>query len=207
MLSSVFNRRKGIQRKLNNLAHIRRTQSPPSPGSFTSPEVPEKPLNAYSISSASRSSVNQTASLGPQATDGSSPRVQLELMTDALSLSDWFSSELLQTPSEAPTRIPQRNASLGVTAASTSYSKTNHSLRDAPGLNREQEGSNEGEQDDGYISEEIVDDFEADDVIVIEASRGRDVSMDDISSVHSLIYHYIPRPLVQWAELRPRRIM
>lgn len=195
MLSSVFSRRKGIQRKLTNFTNIRRAQSPPSPGSFVTPEISEKPFNPYALynPSTSQQSVNQAAFTfsPPQAESSkraSSPRVQLEFPAEALSLSDWFPAELLQARSESPARRPERNVSLGVTGPTSGTS--GHQAGSSLGRTQESGGSSGHVAGESMsrISEVVTEsnhdddddrgeqDFAQDDVIIIEAPRGRDVS-------------------------------
>ncbi|KAI0342545.1 hypothetical protein BDW22DRAFT_212744 [Trametopsis cervina] len=180
MLSSVFSRRKGLQKKLNSFAHIRRAQSPPSPGSFISPEIGEKPFNPYTLgneSLTSQNSLNQVSSTGTQVADGDkagSPRVQLQLTTDTLSLSDWFPAQYLQSNTEQPARIPLRNASLGVTGAQASGSRRPQDA-DVHGGSMEQiaeQGQDLQREDDRGHGHD--DGSDLDDVIIIEAPRGRE---------------------------------
>lgn len=200
MLSSVFSRRKGIQRKISNFTQIRRAQSPPSPGSFVTPEISEKPFNPYSlyIPSTSQHSVNQAAFTFSQSQPqgapsepskrASSPRVQLEFSAEALSLSDWFPAELLQARSDSPARRPERNVSLGVT--STTSGTSGYQGGSAHGGTRDSAIGSSGTaaaDSTAHIPETVLESDEndednaghgyaPDDVIVIEAPRGRDVS-------------------------------
>lgn len=165
VLSSVFNRRKGIQKRFNNLTQIVRSHSPPSPASFASPDL-TKSFDPYNLYAASQSSVNQAHPLPPDVPPkrGSSPKVLLDFTPD--NMSDWFPAELLQGQSNEVPRRPERNVSLGVTHR-----------RDASG------GSQRGMFTNGMTMSRIDEtesrrknSFASDDVIVIEAPRGRDVS-------------------------------
>lgn len=208
MLSSVFaNRRKGIQRKLNNLTHIKRAQSPPSPASFASPDLGDRAFNPYILynSSASQQSVSQpsftftpsTTNVTSQADTNnrqSSPKVQLEFPVEGLSLSDWFPAELLQLQSDTFQRVPERNASLGVTgpgssslsvhtlasngasAGSISERSGHTGMTAGRAMSKVDEQSGKNEHDQEHDSTNNEHDFSHDDVIVIEAPRGRDVS-------------------------------
>ena len=215
MLSSVFSRRKGISRKLNNLAHIRRTQSPPSPASFASPEISEKPFNPYSFyngSVVSQTSSNQPAQGAVQASDdapASSPRVQLELTTD--SLSDWFPAELLRASGDAPARVPERNVSLGPKGLVGSQGSSSRLAQDARS-NKEHGSVKElvlGEED-GQQGPDLgnVDD-ETDDVIVIGATRGRQVSTVQHIQYRSLTHrHSVSLPALPYLDLvKPLRMV
>ncbi|KAI0089428.1 hypothetical protein BDY19DRAFT_103179 [Irpex rosettiformis] len=181
MLSSVFSRRKGFSRKLNNLAHIRRAQSPPSPASFASPDISEKPFNPYSLyngSVVSQASTHQAAQGGSQPTDDApvtSPRVQLDLTSE--SLSDWFSAELLQTSGEAPGRIPERNVSLGVRGIAGSQGSSSRlaDLGSVKELSVAEVDEAQRSFDHGTVGDET------DDVIVIEATRGREPTRSPIT--------------------------
>lgn len=118
--------------------------------------------------------------------------MQLDFAMEGLSLSDWFPPELLQARNESPVRRPERNVSLGVVAATgvpatsqASGSQVRSSLVVASGsgnvtaesstmpsmLLRITETQQESNEDGNDIE----------DVIVIEAPRGRDVRNDLIS--------------------------
>jgi hypothetical protein len=207
VLSSVFSRpRKGIQKRLNNLTHLGRAQSPPSPASFISPDVRGRPCNPYSLVDASRSSLNQTilSQVSTQAESskcGSSPKVQIDLDSEGLSLADWFPAELLQSTSDVLVPRPERNVSLGAKARVGSNNgvggnvvdgkRSESSLRmpDASASGRLRAGSHSNtllkNTSRGRAEEAVVVSdasgracaFEDDDVIIIEAPRGRDVSL------------------------------
>ncbi|KAF7799873.1 hypothetical protein EIP86_011115 [Pleurotus ostreatoroseus] len=135
MLSSVFQKRKNLQKRLNDFAHripAARAPSPPSPGSFASPDVSFDPYRLYV--SASQSSLAQPPPQiskqnggAPSASTSSgsgtasskrisSPKVQLDFGHD----SDWFPQELLHMRSESePMLRPERNVSLGAQSATT----------------------------------------------------------------------------------------
>lgn len=199
VFTSIFNGRKGIHKRLNNLTHTGRAQSPPSPASFVSPDINDKAFNPYSLYEASQSSISQQLQQQPNGQGdlskrASSPKVRIDLTTDGLSLSDWFPAELLQargeSPVPAPAPRPERNASLAARAVaggsnltvnrddglhSRAASSSGHSHMDTvsnastgglhPGMN----------QPRGVLDRHHS--FSEDEVIIIEAPRGRDVSM------------------------------
>ena len=149
MLSSVFSRRKGFQRKLNNLTQLTHTlrnqQSPPSPASFESPEIVDITI------AASHHEQQASEAVAPHREVSPSPQVQLNLRRSD-SLSDWFPSNLLRSEPMAP---PERNASL---AASSLKSASSGSMRSLP-QQRGRSASNAREPFDNA----------PDDVIIIEA--------------------------------------
>ena len=105
MLASVFNSRRKtakVPKKFSTtIAGLRRTQSPPSPASFASPEIVDINEKGHLDSEDRRPSTSVDHSI-------SSPQIHLDLDTD--SLSDWL------PPSIAPTSEkrtpPRRNVSL-----------------------------------------------------------------------------------------------
>lgn len=204
VLNSVFKGRKG-KRSRFNLTH--RAQSPSSPGSFVSPDNNEKPFNPYSLIAASQSSLNQHLQRhgdrqpSESSKRVSSPKVNVDIGTEGFSLSDWFTSDLLQPRADLAS-LPERNASLGVKAGTGSVNGSSGNLSmdkgADSGLHRrgtsESAASQAGPQanaasrnlpipprtDEGsYLQARRAREksFSEDDVIVIEAPRGRDVSL------------------------------
>ena len=201
VFTSIFNGRKGIHKRLNNFTHPTRAQSPPSPASFVSPDVNDKAFNPYSLYEASQSSISQQlqqqpSGQGEPSKRASSPKVKIDFPTDGLSLSDWFPAELLhargESPAPAPAPRPERNASLAARGAagasnltvnrddglhSRAASSSGHSHMDpasnasAPSISGLHPNMN---QPGG--GRDRLHSFSEDDVIVIEAPRGRDVS-------------------------------
>lgn len=135
MLSSVFGKRKNFQKRLNDFAHripTARAPSPPSPGSFASPDVTFDPYRLYKNASELSLGrppppISQNADSTPSTSSGSgtasskrisSPKVQIDFDHET----DWFPPELLHMRSESePMSRPERNVSLGA-KSSTTYS-------------------------------------------------------------------------------------
>lgn len=205
-MSSVFpffksKNRKGVQKR------AARAQSPPSPASFVSKEVNEtfNPYSLHDASLSSLNQHAQRQANGQDDPDkrASSPKVRIDFTTDGLSLSDWFPAELLQSRSDSPAPRPERNASLagravignGHPAQPGGNLTVNrpgegglHS-RTASSSGRSRAGSHStagtrsigtSRMDEGlHVDENVgrVQSYADDDVIVIEAPRGRDVSL------------------------------
>ncbi|GJE93400.1 hypothetical protein PsYK624_095590 [Phanerochaete sordida] len=200
VLNSVFKGRRGKKKGLP----LVRAQSPPSPGSFVSPD-PDKPFNPYSSFGASQSSLHQA----PRAADDlppdasrrvSSPKVNVDIGT-GFSFSEWFTSEpSFQQKGDVLQSRPERNVSLGVTAGGSNGSvgrgaESAAHYRDASGSGHSQGGSlsngsirrlpipprisEESEAHDGHIRAQS---FSDDEIIVIEAPRGRDPTQSPLGS-------------------------
>ena len=112
---------KGIRNPFKSNAPQRRAQSPPSPGSFSTPET-EKHSKFYPLFEASKSSLNQTirsqtSTQLESSKRSSGPKVEIDFGLSG-SLSDWFPPDLIRSNSPAPSHRPQRNESLGVIAGS-----------------------------------------------------------------------------------------
>lgn len=196
VFTSVFKSRKGIQKRINNFTGSGRAQSPPSPASFVSPDVNDRAFNPYTLYGASQSSLNQPLPRQPSgpAESNSSSKFRIDFSTDELSSSNWFPQELLETRSDspAPAPRPERNASL---VAKTGTPSTGLGVnRDGGSHSRAASSSGHSHMDAAYVgvgsipgsrldvnqagsSRDHQRSFAEDDVIIIEAPRGRDVSL------------------------------
>lgn len=194
VFTTVFGRRKGIQKRFNNLTSSGRAQSPPSPASFVSPEIGEKGFNPYSLYEATQSSASQHLQRQPSdhaesSKRASSPKVHIDFPSERLSLAEWFPPELLQSRNDPPPPRPARNESLGIKAGSSSSAlgvDGGHSrAASSSGHSHVDTASNAGtgsisglrsEAGSGRALPPPPRTFVEDDIIVIEAPRGRDVS-------------------------------
>lgn len=218
MLSSVFGKRKNIQKRLNTFTQrlpAGRAHSPPSPASFASPDV-FNPYAGYSESSQPSQPLSQTQDrpnndpstssngAGTSASKRvSSPRVQLDFGIEESNLSDWFPTDLLQGRADSePMLRPERNASLGATSnasgsllggtlgnssgsvlanGSSTAAASGSLLRSESRQTVDQSASESKVRDDKHGEGEY--NYAEDEVIVIEAARGRDVRVQFSSFV------------------------
>ena len=124
MLASVFNTKRKtakVHKKFSTIASIRRTQSPPSPASFASPEIVEINEKGHLDSQDHGPSTSFDHSI-------TSPQIQLDLDTD--SLSDWLPPSISATTEKRTP--PRRNVSLPYKAKALPHAPSTSRAHSSP---------------------------------------------------------------------------